>query len=404
MKWNEYFTMSSRNIIRRKLRSWLTVFGIVIAIATIFVLISISLGLDAAVKEQFRQLGADKFFIQPKGELGAPGTASVVQLTDDDLDTIKRVSGVKDYSYWTLGSARIEFFDQIRFVSVAGLPTRNMDVFVETGFLKLEEGQLITSGDTKKIVIGSQYVHNNFFSAPVQVGNTLTINDQEFKVKGILASVGNPADDRIIYLSFEDFDTLFPEKEGTYSQIAVQVDPGVDMDDIVERVRDQLIRSRGLTEDTQDFTILTPEELLATFGAVLNILTGFLLGVGAISLLVGCIGITNTMYTAVLERTKEIGVMKAIGATNANIIALFTIESGLIGLIGGAGGIIIGYGIAQLIEFIVGALGVTLLQVATPWYLIVGSLIFSFVIGAIAGVVPAYHAARIRPVQALRYE
>ena len=162
---------------------------------------------------------------------------------------------------------------------------------------------------------------------------------------------------------------------------------------------------RKVTDKTKDFSILTPEELLSSFASILSIVTGFLLGVAAISLLVGAIGITNTMYTSVLERTKEIGVMKAVGAKNSDILTIFLIESGLLGLTGGVIGVLLGMGIGKVIEYIaVHQLQTNLLQVVFPVYLIAGCLIFAFLIGAISGTLPAYRASKIRPVVALRYE
>ncbi len=401
----EFFHISAKNIRRRRLRSWLTIIGIIISIATIFILVSVSLGLNSAVEEQFRQLGADKFFIQPKSGGGPPGSGGAVFVGIDDVNTIKRISGVKSVAYNSLGNAKIEFVNKIRFYYIVGIPLDTIEVFAETGFINPDEGRILSMGDTAKVMIGSQYKYNNVFVEEVRAGDTIQINNASFRVKAILKSVGNPVDDKNIYMPIDDFDELFPEKKDHFDQIVVQAEPGQNITELAEKVRKQLIRTRGVTEKTQDFNILTPEELLATFGSVLNILTAFLLGVAAISLLVGSIGIANTMFTSVIERTKEIGVMKAVGARNSDIVKIFTIESGLLGLIGGLGGIIIGLGIAKLIEFVaVHQLGTSLLQVATPWYLFVGSLFFSFIVGAISGIIPAVHASRIRPVEALRYE
>jgi len=165
------------------------------------------------------------------------------------------------------------------------------------------------------------------------------------------------------------------------------------------------MKFRDVTEKTKDFTILTPEEFLGTFQTILNVLTGFLFGIAAISLLVGGIGIMNTMYTSVLERTQEIGTMKAVGARNRNIYSIFIIESGLIGLIGGIFGVILGISVSKGISLIASqALGTNLFQAATPWYLIAGCLIFAFGIGAFAGSIPSWQASRLSPVEALRYE
>ena len=162
---------------------------------------------------------------------------------------------------------------------------------------------------------------------------------------------------------------------------------------------------RHVNDKTIDFTILTPEELLNSFGAILTIITAFLISVAGISLIVGAIGIANTMYTSVLERTKEIGVMKAIGARNSDILLIFVIEAGLIGAVGGLIGVLIGIGFSKSVEYIaVHQLGTNLLKAALPWYLIFGCIFFSFLIGAVSGILPARQASRIKVVDAIRYE
>lgn len=401
---SDYFTLAFRNIRKRKLRSWLTLVGIFISIATIFVLIALSLGLQGAVEEQFRLLGTDKFFIQPRGQLAGPGTGGAVELTQDDLDVVEKVTGVKELSPWTGASAKIEFNDEVRYVTVVGIDLETSDLFMETGAYKAEEGRVLKEGDQEDIMIGSQFKHNNLFKKPVTAGDKILINDHEFDVKGILNPIGNPGDDRLIYMSMEDFRPLFgiPERIDT---IVVQVESGEDVQEVAEKTEKKLRSSRDVTEKTQDFTILTPEELLESFGTILNIITGFLLGVAGISLIVGGIGIANTMYTSVVERRKEIGVMKAVGAKNSDIILIFLIESGLLGLVGGIIGVILGIAIGKGIEYIaINQLGTTLLAVSFPVWLIVGCLAFAFLAGALSGTLPAMQASRVKPTEALRYE
>ncbi len=397
--------ISFRNLKKRKLRAFLTLLGILIAIATIFMLISLSLGLQDAVKEQFRLLGADKFFIVPAGQLGAPGTGGAVELTQKDLDVVRKITGVKDATYFTAANAKIKFGDEIRYTMAIGIDLDTADLFIETGSYKADEGRLLKKGDEGSIMIGSQYKYNNFFSKPVRARDKFTLNDaKEFTIKGILTTLGNPQDDRMIMMPIEEFRSTFniPER---IDQIVVQVDDETQIKEIAEKTKKKLLNSRGLTEKTIDFIILTPEELLASFDTVLNIITGFLLGIAGISLLVGAIGIANTMFTSVLERTKEIGVMKSIGAKNSDILLIFMLESGLLGLVGGIIGIILGIAVSKIIEFIaVNQLGTNLLQAATPIYLILGCLLFALAIGAVSGALPAYRASRVIPVDALRYE
>jgi len=400
----EFFKIALKNFRKRKTRAFLTLVGILISVATIVILISISLGLEQAVTEQFRLLGTDKFFVQPRGQLAGPGSGGAVFLTEKDLDTIKKVQGIKEVSPWIATSSKVEHSGQIRYTISLGMELETSDLFMENGAYVAQEGRVLREGDSNSIMIGSQYKDNNFMGKPVKVGDRLEINGQEFRVKGILETVGSPHDDRLIYMPIEDFRTLFnlPNRIDT---IVVQVDNEANLKSISERVKKRLTKARGLTEDTRDFTILTPEELLESFGAVLNIITGFLLGIAAISLLVGGIGIANTMYTSVLERTKEIGVMKAIGAQNKDILSIFLIESGMLGLAGGIIGVSLGYVISKSIEYIaITQLGTNLLRVVFPTYLVIGSLLFAFIIGAVSGLWPAWKATKVKPVDALRYE
>ena len=177
------------------------------------------------------------------------------------------------------------------------------------------------------------------------------------------------------------------------------------MKEVAERVERKLQKSRGVNDKTQDFTILTPEELLEDFRTILNIITGFLLGVATVSLIVGGIGIANTMYASVLERTKEIGIMKSVGAKNKDILMIFLFESALLGLVGGIIGIVLGFGISKGIEYIaIEFLATTLLQAAAPLYVIIFLLTFAFLSGAVFGALPAMRASKLNPVDALRYE
>jgi putative ABC transport system permease protein len=400
----DYSKLAIKNLRKRKLRSWLTIIGIVISIAVIFTLISLSLGLKDAINEQFKILGTDKLFISPKGTSGGPGSGGAVEFTTADVKVIEKVSGVKDLSYAVIGNGAIKFGKQTKYFYVFGLPLDKIQLYIDSASIKMDEGNIIQTGETGKIMLGYDYKYNHVFDNPVKTGDKITINGKEFKVAGIAESIGNPSDDKNIYMSADDFKLLFNSGERVDS-IIVQVDDEKNIQQISEDISKKLIKSRGLTEKTKDFYISTPEELLSSFDNILNIITVFLVGIAAISLLVGGIGIMNTMYTSVLERTKEIGTMKAVGAKNSDILWIFLFESGLIGLIGGTIGVLLGYGISKTVEIIaITTLNTTLLRAAVPAYLVLGCLSFAFLIGALSGTIPALMASKLKPVDALRYE
>jgi len=404
----DYFKLALRNLKIRKTRSFLTFLGITLAIMTIFVLISLSFGLNQAVQEQFEILGTDKFFIQPKGSFVGPGADQPVQLTMDDVEVVKKVKGVKSVAYSTAATAKIEFKDEARYYFVLGIPLEDPDVldaFFEASDIEVEHGRQLKKGDLGKITIGYNYKYKNLFKKPVNVGDTLKLNNQKFKVVGIVEQIGNPGDDQQIYMGWEDdFKQLFNTGERV-DYLMIEINNGEDIKEVAERVERKLMKARNLDEDTIDFSVLTPEELLSSFGNILNILTAFLVGIGSISVLVGGIGIANTMYTSVLERKKEIGTMKAVGAKNSDIMKVFLIESGVLGIIGGIFGLIIGLSIAKIIEYIVSVqLGSNILRASTSPGIFIGCLVFAFLVGVFSGFLPSRQASKLVPVEALRYE
>ncbi len=403
----DYFKLAFKSLKQRKTRSILTLVGIFIAILTIFVLMSLSLGLNEFVNEQFEILGTDKFFIQPKGQAGAPGSGGAVELTTDDVNIIEKVKGVNMVAYAVVGSAKIEFNDKVRYYLSIGIPTEDsttIDFFFESSNLNMNEGRFLRKGDKKKIMMGYNYKYKDLFGKPVRTGDKIKINGVEFEIVGVVDAVGNPGDDQQIYISLEDFKELYDSGERV-DFIYVQIKPGEDSKQVVNRAERELMNFRDVDERTIDFTIQTPEELLATIGTILNILTAFLVGIGAISLLVGGIGIANTMYTSILERRKEIGTMKAVGARNSDILLIFVIESGILGLLGGFLGLIVGIIAAKIIEYVAAVyIGSNLLRASLNPLLIIGSITFAFLIGIVSGLAPSYQASRLKPVDTLRYE
>jgi putative ABC transport system permease protein len=405
----DYFKIAYKNLWKKKTRSSLTIIGIFLAILTIFVLVSLSLGLKDYVDEQFELLGTDKFFIQPKGSsggLGLPGGA--VELSIDDAEIVEKVGGVDGATYLSFENGKIEFKeDPARYYFVIGIPNddeKKEELFFEAVNLDVDEGRMLKEGDRKKILIGYNYKHRDLFSNPIVSGNKLKINNVEFEVVGVLEAIGNPQDDQQVYIPLEDLREIF----GTGNRVDliwVQIEKGADIEEIAERTEKKLKKFRDVDDKTIDFSVETPKEMVAIFNNILNILLAFLIGIGSISVIVGGIGIANTMYTSVLERNKEIGTMKAIGAKNSDILLIFVIESGILGLVGGGLGLLTGIIIAKSIEYVSAVLiGSDIIRASMNPYLLVGVLLFAFFIGIVSGLTPSYQASKLKPVDALRYE
>ena len=401
---SELFKYVVKNLMQRKLRSWLTMLGIFIGIAAIVSLLSLSQGLDKVVKEEFAKLGTDKVIIYGKTG-GTPGTSSTNPLTLKDLDVVKKTKGVDNAVGTVIANAKVEYSNELRFFIVMSYPTdENRKIFEDISGFEIEEGRNLKKGDKYKVTLGISYFEDNIFSKNVKLKDKIKINGKEFKVIGKWSRVGNPQDDKNIYMteeSFREFFNISDRVDSIFARVKTNEDPSV----VADRIEKNLRRHRGLKKGKEDFSIQTADQLIQQAGVIINIIQTVLLGIAAISLLVGGIGIMNTMYTAVLERTQEIGIMKAIGARNSDILKMFMIESGLLGLIGGSIGILIGMGIAKGIENIATfALKTHLISAYFPLTLILGSLLFSFFVGLISGILPAYQASRRNTIDALRDE
>lgn len=231
------------------------------------------------------------------------------------------------------------------------------------------------------------------------------IKEEQFEVIGIMKKVGS-SDDSSLIIPLEQLRILSNEPQ-IISMIIVKASPSTDVNQLAKNIESEMRKDRfeKKGKEPETFNVQTSEQLLETFGSILTAVQAVLIGIAAISLLVGGIGIMNTMYTSVLERRKEIGIMKAIGAKNSDILSIFLFESGLLGLAGGAIGIFLGISLGKMAEFIAyRALESNIIQASFPWYLILGALSFSVLIGTLSGILPAMQASRLKPIDALRYE
>jgi putative ABC transport system permease protein len=402
----DYFFLAFNNLKRRKLRSWLTMIGIFIGIAAVVALISLGQGLQNAIEEQFEQLGSDKIIIQPKGMMMGPGSATgSLKLTSKDLKVIENVRGVKYASGYLIKPGQAKYKGESGIGYATGLTEIDFEIIMDISGLEIIDGRGLKDTDKLKVVVGYNHIYKeDTWKKPMRIGSTIEIEGYEFKVIGVVSKVGNPMDDNLLYVQKETLKEIL-NVEDEESQIVVKTAKGFDTKEVADTIKRKLRQSRGEKEDQETFTVQTSEQLLESFSNIFGIVQAVLIGIASISLLVGGIGIMNTMYTSVLERTKEIGTMKAVGAKNSDILFIFLFESGLLGLVGGAIGICIGIGLGKGAEYIASiALGTNLLQAAFPWYLIGGALAFSFLTGTLSGILPAMQAARLRPAEALRYE
>jgi len=398
----DYFIIAIGSLRKRFLRTSLTMLGIFIGIAAVVALISLGQGMQEAVNGRFASVGADKVIVQgASATFAPPGQNAAGTVDEDDLDLIERTPGVKRVAGRLFQVTNLEYNDIIRTNFATSLPekTEARDLILEALNAEVEHGRMLKASETKKIILGYEVWEGRKFNKEIKLGKKILVNDVAYQVVGLLKK-GGPAD-RAIFMNENDLRDLVNERH-EFSVIIAQADKGVDPEELANKIHRIIRRDRGQKEGFEDFTVQTSQELIDSIRTVLSIISFVFIGIALISLFVGGIGIMNTMYTSVMERTREIGIMKAIGARNSDILKIFLIESGLLGLVGGAIGILLGILMSKLVETIGrGVLG-ELLQAHFPLPLILGALGFSVVVGTISGVFPARQAAKLPPVEALR--
>ena len=415
MRFKKSFQLALNILIHSKLRSWLTIIGIIIGIASIVSIVSISLGAEQQLENGLGNLGADILTVSPgfsratgnfgfggggpRGEEGSDSsTDDSKNLTSKDLVVIRNIDNVLYVMGSVSAQGDLAYLSKTASVSVSGV---DENIWKDITTEELASGRMLTNGDSYSIVIGGRVSSSTFDDIPLN--SKITIEGKTFKVVGILE------DSNSIYMPIEIARTTFDDIGAEeFNSISVKIENVELADETVGNITKKLMMTRGiLNEEEKDFTVTNPSAIQETMKETMSSMSLFLGAIAAISLLVGAIGIANTMFTSVLEKTKEIGIMKAIGARNKDILMIFLINSGLIGFVGGIGGVILGVFGSGLIGSMVstsgGMTGMFGSTAITPGLLII-ALSFSVIIGMIAGAIPAYRASKLKPVDALRYE
>src|SRR3989338_5217903 len=401
----DYPRLAYGSLKNRKVRSWLTMVGIFIGIAAVISLIGLGQGLRVAVMGQFNFLTTDVLTIQASGlQNGPPGEGVVNPLLDSYVDDISRIPGVDRAIGRLIESTQIGYHGFQDFSYASSVPDgKDRKEIERIANIELAHGRLLKDGDMNKVVLGIDYLDPETLGKPVQIRDSVTVHGKSFEVIGILAKKGSFIIDNAIQMNEAVMRELLNVND-TYDVIVAIVPNPADMARVKVRVEDYLRKERDVEKGEEDFSVESPEQALANLDSTLFAIQIFVYVIAGISIIVGGIGIANTMYTSVVERTKQIGIMKAIGAQRKMIFTLFLLESGFLGFVGGIVGILFGAGIAYGLAFLGSTfLGSDLIQVSLNWFIVLGALLFSFVIGTVAGFLPAVQASRLVPVEALRY-
>lgn len=416
MKLSYSIELAVINLVRSKLRTWLTIIGIVIGVAAVLMILSLGNALQQNVQNSLSGLGANLITITPGfsraggfggGFKGAGASTTTAQnLTNNDLEQVSLIPNINETMGIVSGKVTINYRDQNTSVGIKGIdPNKYLNFFTSDS---IGSGRFLISSDSYSAVIGYN-IANQYFKTPIIIGSTIELNGIPFTVVGILAQTGTGgSDDSSVLISTTSARNLLNYQQNQFSSIYAYVQDLSQLNTTQTLLTQRLMNSRHDTANNQDFTVTASQSIQQRVQAVISGVSLFLALIAAVSLLVGAIGISNTMFMTVLERTRQIGIFKALGASSWEISRLFLIESSLLGLSGG----IIGVIVSVLLSSSLSLLGVSIsfgprgsgLNVSISLYLIIFALVFSTIIGAAAGYFPSRQASKLNPVEALRYE
>jgi putative ABC transport system permease protein len=402
MNLKDILSFTLRSLLHQKLRSFLTVLGIIVGISSVILLVGLVQGLKEDVLSQLEDFGPRTFIITPRsttgGGFGGPSsfTPTTGKLFEKDYERIKRIPDIESITKVITGTTTVQFKDQSISGTVYGIEA---GLFDDTVPVEIESGRFLTDSD--RGVAGIGYDIATGFDEDVKTQSNLFLAGRKFKVIGTLKPTGNSFApiDNVIFIAFDDAKNLFNKSlmENEISAIRLTMKEGTNVTAAEEEITDIMLASHRVTPDEKDFGVISPEFINKTFTGVLDTITLFLGAIASISLIVGGIGISNTMFMSVLERRREIGTMKAVGATTRQIRNIFIVESSIIGMLGG----ILGLALAVLVGFVITLFDITF--IFDP-LVMAGAVAFSIVIGLISGTFPAIEAAKVDPIVALRYE
>jgi len=389
-----------------KLRTALTMLGIVIGVAAVVSMLAVGEGAESSITDTIEGMGTNLLFISVNNDVTSPKP-----LTLSDAETLagpKNSSVISMVAPTVSDSKEISFSGNSMTTSITGLTPEYATVRNEV----IEVGRFITEDDVDEsatvVVIGMDIVEELFDGSTTDaLGRKLRITNNLYQVVGILESSGGTglgSSDGQVYVPISTVNSRLITRSSTYDEVNMIYVSAVSsevMDEATDEITSLLRAQHKLTGgDEDDFNVFSQETFTEAATEITGIMKVFLGGIAAISLLVGGIGIMNIMLVSVIERTKEIGLRKAVGARDKDIMMQFVVESLIIGFAGGLIGVLFGWGISSVIDNVAGST----LNAKMSWDAILLSVTFSITVGLVFGIYPAQRAAKLEPVEALRTE
>ncbi|NQE04939.1 hypothetical protein C5S32_03615 [ANME-1 cluster archaeon GoMg1] len=394
----DIFLLAYRDIKERKARTSLTLLGIAVGIAAVIALMSVGYGFQQSVTGELVEM-ADLIMVLPgKASLGSE-YVELGSFNERDLKDVGRIGGVKETATGASSMEEVEYRGEKTVVSIVGIEPRDVGV-VFGDMVKTEEGRFLRDNDHKACLIGHS-IAKDYFDEEIRVNDRLKIGGSKFRVVGILEKQGGFKSelDSEIRVTRRDAKSILGN-DGI-SWIFVRVRNIGEAEEIADEIEERIDENHKLDDFTSAMTMGSVIDQLKT---IFTLLQAVLIAIASISLIVASIGIMNTMLMSVMERTHEVGIMKAIGAKNRNVLSLFLLESGMLSVVGGVLGCVLGVTGANVISIGIGAaLGEGIPAIVRPEVLL-GGILVAVLVGVLSGLYPARKASRMSPVEAVRYE
>ncbi|MEH7822322.1 ABC transporter permease [Bacillus altitudinis] len=397
MKLFENIKIALNSVLAHKLRSILTMLGIIIGVGSVIAVVAIGQGGEQMLKESISGPNntIDMTYTPSDEELNAnPNALFEATFTEEDIQSVQALNGVKQVASSTAQGMQLRFQDTTIDATVNGIN----EGYTNVHSLHIAEGQDLREIDFRRgrrAAVISEGIQKELFNGEKAVGELIWMNGQPVEVIGVLAKQEGlfSFDMNEIYVPFAMLTTAFGVKE--YDKLSIQV---AHVDQMKEVGKSAAARLNENHHTENAYEMINLEEIAAGIGQITSVMTTIIGSIAGISLLVGGIGVMNIMLVSVTERTREIGIRKALGATRAQILVQFLIESVVLTLIGGLLGIALGLGGASLVSLFAGWPSLV------SWQIVCGGVLFSMLIGIIFGLIPANKAARLDPIESLRYE
>jgi putative ABC transport system permease protein len=414
MRFRSTFELATHGLKAKPTRTFLTLLGVAIGVAAVVIIASLGASTTALITNEMSMLGADVLVVQPGAEPESLADIANVLfaeiLTQDDIDAILRKENVPhaiDASPFVMVSGSVSYRNETYVPQIVGAEARIYNEIFDVYPVKGEMYGREAIDEKAAVAVIGYKVEKELFGGSSGLGQKIMINDKKFKVVGVFGKEGQIAFNDMDTLVLIPYTTAQTYLTGTdhFNEFLVRIDAPENLDRTVRDVEITLRELHDLEEgDKSDFTIRTPESLMEQVTTVLTSLTVFLASVVAVALVVGGIGIMNMMLVSVTERTREIGLRKAIGATDGDILSQFLMEAMMLTFLGGAVGIFVGAVVAYCGGLLVLKFSSLDWTFQLPISVSVGALVFSIVIGLIFGLYPARKASKKSPMEALRYE